>query len=726
MNYLTNTLSRTWNSLNPATLSGAIDVIVIEDEKQNLSCSPFHVRFGKFQLLRPSDKKIELRVNDILTNIPMKLGDGGEAFFVFQATGDTSIPSNMRTSPLASVASSPESSPRSYPISLEGCNEPEYLDLNQSMDSLDLNELTQLKNLNSIRSISPSRAEKISKQLTMKNIPTKIDSKGELVLDMSGYNTNEEDAKSYHQVVKDLLKDEFGEDYDLDNIMNYDEEGKLRINYGHNDESLIGNILQPAADLESINTQDGSSNSSLESDSESFITSDFSDNASSSSLFSSPRYIKTLRLTSEQLKCLNLKYGANDIEFTVHQTKASVKSRIFLWKYSTPVVISDIDGTITKSDALGHVFYMIGKDWTHVGVAKLFSDISLNGYNIMYLTARSVGLSDITKTYLEGINQDGVKLPIGPVILSPDRSMAALKREVILKRPDIFKITCLTDLKSLYHGIDPFYAGFGNRITDAISYRAVDIPSSRIFTINTDGDVHMELLELAGYKSSYIHINELVDHFFPPVNMESSDNSSGDKGFGVFPDENFTDTVFWRDPIPEFADDSSLSDADHIDKQNQMIKTENDKFANPKSDVKQERNTLISKDELRENNIDLTTIGRGRRESLRSGFLANDSEILEHGFMENNRNHDSSKNINNEKIGNNDENIVHEESESTNLPTPALQGGGFLIQDRLGEYDNASDDIEDVDFDEELDELNTYEEASDDEEEEAETEPERT
>ncbi|GMF92406.1 unnamed protein product [[Candida] boidinii] len=46
-------------------------------------------------------------------------------------------------------------------------------------------------------------------------------------------------------------------------------------------------------------------------------------------------------------------------------------------------------------------------------------------------------------------------------------------------------------------GMTPFYAGFGNRITDALSYRTVGVPSSRIFTINPDGDVHMELLELA-------------------------------------------------------------------------------------------------------------------------------------------------------------------------------------------------------------------------------------
>ncbi|KAK5264826.1 lipin Ned1, partial [Exophiala xenobiotica] len=104
-------VSKTWNSINPATLSGAIDVIVVEQEDGTLACSPFHVRFGKFSLLRPSDKKVEFKVNGSKQNYAMKLGDGGEAFFVFETSSD--IPEGLQTSPLISPASSP-------PISAEG------------------------------------------------------------------------------------------------------------------------------------------------------------------------------------------------------------------------------------------------------------------------------------------------------------------------------------------------------------------------------------------------------------------------------------------------------------------------------------------------------------------------------------------------------------------------------------------------------------------------------
>jgi phosphatidate phosphatase LPIN len=122
---ISGSVSKTWNSINPATLSGAIDVIVVEQEDGSLACSPFHVRFGKFSLLRPYEKKVEFRVNNAKQDYAMKLGEGGEAFFVFETSDN--IPEAMQTSPLVSPASSP-------PFAAEGSNvsnlsEPDFLDL---------------------------------------------------------------------------------------------------------------------------------------------------------------------------------------------------------------------------------------------------------------------------------------------------------------------------------------------------------------------------------------------------------------------------------------------------------------------------------------------------------------------------------------------------------------------------------------------------------------------
>ncbi|KZS97849.1 LNS2-domain-containing protein [Sistotremastrum niveocremeum HHB9708] len=253
------------------------------------------------------------------------------------------------------------------------------------------------------------------------------------------------------------------------------------------------------------------------------------------------KFAKTLRLTSGQLEDLKLQPGANTITFSLSSSGVvTCAARIFLWDTTDKIVVSDIDGTITKSDALGHVLTMIGRDWTHIGVAKLYTDICRNGYKIMYLTSRAIGQADSTRVYLKGINQNNYQLPEGPVIMSPDRLMASLHREVIMRKPEVFKMACLRDIRRLFgsYSENPFYAGFGNRITDALSYRSVDIPSTRIFTIDSSGEVKTELLEKAGYKSSYTHMSDLVDQQFPPIHRN------------WVPE--FTDFSFWKQPIQEF------------------------------------------------------------------------------------------------------------------------------------------------------------------------------
>lgn len=40
---------------------------------------------------------------------------------------------------------------------------------------------------------------------------------------------------------------------------------------------------------------------------------------------------------------------------------------------------------------MGHLFTAVGKDWTHSGVANLYSNISKNGFKIVYVTSRAIG-----------------------------------------------------------------------------------------------------------------------------------------------------------------------------------------------------------------------------------------------------------------------------------------------------------------------------------------------
>lgn len=80
--------------------------------------------------------------------------------------------------------------------------------------------------------------------------------------------------------------------------------------------------------------------------------------------------------------------------------------------------------------------------------------------------------------------------------------------EVIMRKPELFKMACLRDIQRLFgtQAKEAFYAGFGNRITDAMSYRSVGIDASKIYTIDSTGVVRTELLQAAGHKGSYIQL----------------------------------------------------------------------------------------------------------------------------------------------------------------------------------------------------------------------------
>ncbi|KAI5359276.1 Putative HAD superfamily, LIPIN family protein [Septoria linicola] len=702
---ITGSVSSTWNSINPATLSGAIDVVVVEQEDGSLACSPFHIRFGKFSLLRPSEKKVEFKVNGEKLDFPMKLGVGGEAFFVFETHED--VPEALQTSPLVSPAASPElkaSAPETPAL-----QEPDPFDLEKSAlgipldapyrgkghsrsttegmpitsslqrrpnsdmgnliplsnspneqqlkprplsgdfssfhptldrtssdsalpaaraainESLDRSELIMSpgserapsplsRRTNREASVSAETAEakeramNLSKKLWTSNISNQVTESGDLMLDMSGYGSGNAEALQAEGIARQLLSEELEGPYDIGSLIGADEKGNIWI-YSSEEAKDAANKRAAAAGMGSFQP---SAYASVDAISDPGYHSDDARSVDSKSAFvdthhrrdsdsalgigsqpSSPaaaagdpnkNYAKTLRLTSDQLKGMDLKSGANSMAFTVN--RATCQATLWYWRHDVPIVISDIDGTITKSDVLGHVLNTIGRDWTHQGVAKLYTEIAANGYNFLYLTSRSVGQADTTRAYLKGVAQEGYKLPPGPVILSPDRTIAALRREVYLRKPEIFKMACLRDIMSLFSGHggaqnitenaleaglkpmngadmpgglgtgrgksgSPFYAGFGNRLTDALSYRSVNIPSTRIFTINSNSEVSLDLLSLNTYKTAYNSMREIVDHYFPPVGLLV-------KGGG----EEFTDFNYWRSKPLDIVDFTDSEDED--------------------------------------------------------------------------------------------------------------------------------------------------------------------
>uniref|UniRef100_A0A915JML2 LNS2/PITP domain-containing protein n=1 Tax=Romanomermis culicivorax TaxID=13658 RepID=A0A915JML2_ROMCU len=204
---------------------------------------------------------------------------------------------------------------------------------------------------------------------------------------------------------------------------------------------------------------------------------------------------KSLCLSSDELKKMNLKYDElNTVKFSIttkYQGTYTCQCSIFVWKSNDKIVISDIDGTITKSDVLGHFMPLVGHQWDQPNVVDLFKNISRNGYRLIYLSARAIGQAQYTKDYLKSVMQNGRFLPNGPLLLSPTSLFGALHREVIEKKPEVFKIDCLLKIKALFPSrLNPFYAGFGNKATDEITYKSCGIHSSRIFNIDPSGRVN--------------------------------------------------------------------------------------------------------------------------------------------------------------------------------------------------------------------------------------------
>ncbi|OIW03429.1 hypothetical protein TanjilG_14654 [Lupinus angustifolius] len=222
--------------------------------------------------------------------------------------------------------------------------------------------------------------------------------------------------------------------------------------------------------------------------------------------------------TSEQLASLNLKEGRNIVTFSFSTTTfgtRQVDARIYLWKWNTRIVISDVDGTITRSDVLGQFMPLVGVDWSQTGVAHLFSAIQDNGYQLLFLSARAISQAYRTRQFLFNLNQDGKVLPDGPVVISPDGVFPSLYREVIRRTPHEFKIACLEDIRALFPpDCNPFYAGFGNRDTDELSYLKVGIPKGKIFIINPRGEIVVNhYLDTKSYTS----LHAIVNGMFPPT-----------------------------------------------------------------------------------------------------------------------------------------------------------------------------------------------------------------
>ncbi len=466
-------------------LSGAMDIITIENEEGKLKSSPFHVRFGSLKIIKSYEKNIEIYINGNKTDVTMTLSRSGDAYFIY----DEDDPFMKEKS-------------------------------NKKIEQYEDEEIKNYDSINNIeRNNNKSNESKI--KFLISNCQKEILSENDENKIKEIFVENMIPKEKYFKDPWGILNNKNIVFYYNGRLYNYQAAAPIIFSLMLYKESLPDEKIQELISKNSIfgkNSIIEISKIIIENLEEDKIINDLVSKKAKEKINKYKKKYRSFYPSSNQLKKLKLNLGRNEITFVCRESISgthTLKCFIYLWHSSSKLIISDVDGTITKSDVLGQVLPIIGKDWSQNGITDLFTNIVNNGYKIIYLTARAICQSELTRDYIETLFQEKKGLPPGPIIMSPDGLFSSFKREVIDKNPQILKITTLTEIRTLFpKKYCPFYAGFGNRENDAVAYRSVGIDMGKIFIVNTKGD----LMQLNNSEiKSYAKLNESVNEVFPDI-----------------------------------------------------------------------------------------------------------------------------------------------------------------------------------------------------------------
>jgi phosphatidate phosphatase PAH1 len=197
-----------------------------------------------------------------------------------------------------------------------------------------------------------------------------------------------------------------------------------------------------------------------------------------------------------------LKRGRNPIRYLLldeHKVVGVANANIFLWKYNDSVVVSDIDGTITKSNARGVIDTIVTDNYRHChkDICNLLSHLaSRPTTQIVYITSRPLALANPTRNFLQNVRQGQAKLPEGPLLGFGGKLPQLLLMELVSKTTHHFKSQTLwkqivQPFRKAAKDDDllVFLAGFGNSMMDVMAYHSVGIHTTRLFKISKDSKI---------------------------------------------------------------------------------------------------------------------------------------------------------------------------------------------------------------------------------------------
>jgi phosphatidate phosphatase PAH1 len=162
-----------------------------------------------------------------------------------------------------------------------------------------------------------------------------------------------------------------------------------------------------------------------------------------------------------------LPVGLRDVYASVVGDRSGVRFLAYVAPAGRPLVVSDVDGTLTASEnAFAKAIFTGRSIDAQPGAAATLRDVAARGYQVVYVTARPDRFTDATRAWLANHG-----FPRGPVRLAdawfvrPGASTVAYKSRVFAALEKSF----------------PIAAGVGNRRSDVTAYGNAGIASDRIF-----------------------------------------------------------------------------------------------------------------------------------------------------------------------------------------------------------------------------------------------------
>lgn len=171
-----------------------------------------------------------------------------------------------------------------------------------------------------------------------------------------------------------------------------------------------------------------------------------------------------------------LPVGAYEIRFQVAGDQSQTMSVLWVLPAGTRIVVSDIDATLTTSDAA--LFEQIFTGYVpdaYPMSAELMNAHAERGHVVVYLTGRPYWLSEMSRAWLAA-----KQLPVGPLRVTDSN------RDILPTEDSVgaFKRAQLAELVAAGFVID---AAYGNATTDISAYLANGLDPARVWIIGTHG-----------------------------------------------------------------------------------------------------------------------------------------------------------------------------------------------------------------------------------------------